>query len=559
MLDQRVSAIEHVLPLELDPARRRSLGIYYTPRSAATLLARWAIRSSEDQVLEPSFGGCAILASVVRELETLGCQAAASQIRGFDVDPSAFVHLERMLGHGRFANFHQVDFLESKPDGVHVDAVIANPPFVSYHRMDAQQRDAVLRWRKTHVDCLFPMTASLWAYFLAHAVQFLRLGGRAAFVLPSAALTADYAAPLLHDLRQKFGVLALIQVSEQLFIEGGASERAVIFLADGFCSAGVSSCNYFETTVATVSELGVLLSRGGAVRQGSANDPWADGGPADVLQESHIRGDLLPLGSLARATIGEVVGDTAFFVKPVCEWEALGVGSQHLAAIATRVRQLPGISIMPAEVESAYSGIPRLLVAPARRQPKAIANYLAKYPAAALATNATFAKREPWYNVSYHSGADAFIGSLSHGSPRVVLNVAGISCGNGLYKLTSISRKGLAPWVAIASLSTPFRLSAEIHGRLRGSGALKLEPSDVHRLLIPAPPPGLTKANAAILLDKLESLIRRGEYERATREVDRVALLETRRLTAQGLRSIQDRLQDIRNGRLPSARRKPDA
>jgi adenine-specific DNA-methyltransferase len=77
--------------------RRRSLGIYYTPQSAARVMAEWAIREPTDTVLEPSFGGCAILQAGVWRLHQLGCERPAKQLLGFDVDRAAFAHLERLL------------------------------------------------------------------------------------------------------------------------------------------------------------------------------------------------------------------------------------------------------------------------------------------------------------------------------------------------------------------------------------------------------------------------------------------------------------------------------
>ena len=81
---------DYVCPAEADVARRRSLGVYYTPRSAASLLARWAIRWGDDTVLEPSFGGCTILEAAVKRLRSLGCAAPADQLFGIRHRPLGF-------------------------------------------------------------------------------------------------------------------------------------------------------------------------------------------------------------------------------------------------------------------------------------------------------------------------------------------------------------------------------------------------------------------------------------------------------------------------------------
>lgn len=95
--------------------------------------------------------------------------------------------------------------------------------------MNGVQRDIVRAWRDRNSPS-FPMTASLWAYFLVHVLSFLKPNGRIAFVLPSAATSADYAKPIIAALCERFARVAISRVNEQLFIQAGADERTVILL-----------------------------------------------------------------------------------------------------------------------------------------------------------------------------------------------------------------------------------------------------------------------------------------------------------------------------------------
>ena len=52
MLKIFLPSTDYVQPAENDDERRRSLGIYYTPRTAAALLAKWAIRGNDDTILQ---------------------------------------------------------------------------------------------------------------------------------------------------------------------------------------------------------------------------------------------------------------------------------------------------------------------------------------------------------------------------------------------------------------------------------------------------------------------------------------------------------------------------
>jgi len=171
-----------------------------------------------------------------------------------------------------------------------------------------------------------------------------------------------------------------------------------------------------------------------------------------------------------------------------------------------------------------------------------------------MLSNRTFAKRKPWYSVSYDRTASAFIGSMAHRSPKIAWNAAGVSCTNGLYKLF---RKNGTSWRSLlpaASLTTVFKFSAEMQARVLGSGALKLEPSDVRKLLIPTLPPSLERAAAQVLVSRLDTLVRQGENESATRLADNLFYLSTGILNSSELNMIRNRLRELRGERMSSKR-----
>ena len=69
---------------------KKKLGAFYTPNNLCQILADWAITSSEDKVLEPSFGQCGFLDASRLRLEALGSIDPRKNIYGCDIDPNAF-------------------------------------------------------------------------------------------------------------------------------------------------------------------------------------------------------------------------------------------------------------------------------------------------------------------------------------------------------------------------------------------------------------------------------------------------------------------------------------
>lgn len=72
------------------------MGALHTPRAMASKLAVWGIRSPDDRVLDPSFGGLAFLLAAAARLPALGqgCHGIGRQLYGIDLDPAAMLAAE---------------------------------------------------------------------------------------------------------------------------------------------------------------------------------------------------------------------------------------------------------------------------------------------------------------------------------------------------------------------------------------------------------------------------------------------------------------------------------
>lgn len=465
-----------------------------------------------------------MLSAAVNVYKSLGNDYPSKQLYGYDIDATAFMHLARMGIDNSAGNFKKQDFLRSAADGLRVDAVLANPPFVSYHRLNESQRKLTEQLKKRYLPHL-PWRASLWAFFLLHSLTFLRAGGRMAYVLPNAVGFADYAQPLLTFLRQRFSQVELVHVNERLFIQAGADERISLLFLSGYAPDGVSTPAPLRTR--DIENVAEILETDDSVVQLAEYPKIRDVREQAVAALSDLCANALcSLGSVASIRIGEVVGNVRFFVQPLSVWLQLQVDNEYLMPLLTRSSQVRGLYV-PRGGDREGVSIPYLLLPPERRLSKAVKTYLAQYPEAAIESNKTFGKRPVWYRCSYDTGSDAFIGSMTHDYPRIIGNDSGISCSNAFYKITLQKRRNLVAWLPILSLTTPLRLSAEILGRVRGSGGIKLEPSDVKKLCIPAKVPTLAAAELNVIRKRMDRMLRQGELDAAGQLADSLLFLQT--------------------------------
>lgn len=526
---------------KLDLQKRRSLGIYYTPPQAAQVLARWAIRRPSETVLEPSFGGCAMLSAAVGVFESMATANPSDQLFGFDVDPDAFKHLSRLGLSNNDGHFRRQDFLRSASNGLLVDAVLANPPFVSYHRQSEQQRALAERLRKRYLSGL-PRLASLWVHFVLHAMSYLKPGGRMAFVLPNAINSADYARPLMEHLQCRFTTILLLPVSERLFIQAGTDERIALLLLDDYKPKGTGHPSKVHTfDVQGLKELQELM-KSSELAHGSGI-PLREAAAA-ALHSLH--GSCRELGEFASVRIGEVVGDVQFFVKSQGAWRTHGIEGPDLAVLATKASQLPGLD----SSSSKGGGLLPYLLLPRRPLTGAVKRYLEQYPSDERQSNKTFQKRTRWYECSYETDAHAFIGSMNHAYPRIILNTGKIGVSNAFYKIALTTHPKYKRWLPLLSLTTPMRLAAEVHGRVRGSGGIKLEPSDVRRLLVPRDLPPMNATEFARLKSKVKVLLANSEVDAANQLLDSEIYIKTGLIEASTMAQLRTHRMRLTHFRL---------
>ncbi|WP_080423701.1 N-6 DNA methylase [Burkholderia ubonensis] len=525
---------------------KRSLGIYYTPENAAKIVATWAIRSLAERILEPSFGGCALLRAAADRLRILGAEKPLKNLTGFDIDINAFHHLSEFNGSNIDGDFQHLDFVDTRPTNKNISAIIANPPFTGYRKMTATQRKTVVAWQNEHPG-LIPLDASLWAYFLLHSLNFLADGGRLAFVLPSSVASADYASKVRAHIETRFHKVQYIHVQNQLFLEEGASAKAVILLADQFSPSSPVSGEVEHYFVQDIHEISDVLFRSPSEAQ--ANSATAlDTSKFQLASKNLIdREATFFLGDVAQVIIGEVVGNVNFFVRNQSEWISLGIEAAYTKPIIRQHSTIPGLAVSLNNKKT----LPRILNVGDRAHSDAISKFLNTYPKKFRDSNSTFKKRKFWYQPPYNTDADAFVASLTHRDFKIVANDAAVSCTNSIYKVILNKDSGLTgTMLACASLTTITQLSVELLSRTLGEGALKLEPSDVKKIAIPISALSISNTEAARLSKKLDALTRAGEIDKARKLADDYFLISKNLINKKSMEIFEKKLLDLRSTRL---------
>jgi adenine-specific DNA-methyltransferase len=516
----------------------------------AQALVDWAVRDSQDRVLDGSFGGLVFLSAAHTRLAALGVNEPGVQLYGCDYDHQAFKAAQPFAAHG--ATLLRRDFLSTRPgrDLPRTEAVVGNPPYVRYHgwTTSREQGREIAAAHGVHLTRL----ASSWAPLLIHAADFVAPGGRLAQVLPAELVHAQYADRVLECMCQRFGRVIVAMFDSHVF--PGAQEEVVLLFAEGRGESpapGVEVLSFND-----LDELSIPDEPGESLRVDSDHKLLVgllDDGALE-LYDGLRGGRTTTLGELAAVDIGAVTGANDWFVRPVGDVQGLHADVARPAI--SKAAHVSGARFGRDDLAAMdEAGAPaRMLVLEARHvRHRAIRELVAQGEAAGLHTRYKTRIRDPWWalpNSQVSSPPDLFLTYMSSEMPRLVTNEAAVLSTNTVHGARLHNGTDPAA-LAAAFYSSLTMLSAELVGRSYGGGVLKLEPSEAERLVVPVPAPGYAR-----MLGDVDRLVRARRYGEVQDLVDRVALGEGLGVTGEDIGLMRRAVDRLRGRRRTRARRK---
>lgn len=536
-----------------DRGADKLLGRYYTPLSIAQIMMDWAVTRRDSRILDPSFGGCSFFDASLRTLKRFGAKVPGRQLYGVDVDPSAREYLQSAIAAGSAtAQFLTGDFLKTSPsdfDG-QFDCVVGNPPYVRHHALTAKP---LRHFKVAGQDVKLPRSANYWAYFVLHALKFVRDSGRLAFVLPSSFLFADYGDEVRRALVHRFGSIYIIAVGEHLFPD--AEESSVLVLATGrpkrstrLRAGYVAAADDLETVLSNLDSrtISVSADRDALLRA------FVDPETLRVYDRIRRLRTVVPLSDIATIRIGVVTGCNRFFLLTQKQAATFRLRADQCVPTVARHANFNSPRLTRRDiVRLSNANEPVWLLSlddDSESVPSAIVEaYLATGEKMGLDQARKCREREIWYRLGAFETPDAFLPCMSFNNTYLIYNAAAATSTNTIHHVfwsNDFDRKR-ALSVVTSSLSTLFALSAELQGRRYAGGLLKLEPSDAAGLLcIDAP---LSSA----VIDRVERLTRSGKWSEARELVDHYVLIRGLGVSESELAAMRQalvKLQQTRSG-----------
>jgi len=486
-------------------------GGYYTPKPIADFLARWAIRSSSSQVLEPSCGDGILLESALQTLIKHGAakQEAVKLVHGVELDNEERLKtLERIrklgfptdpsiIHHGDFFAYcreHLTDedllaFCDDREPRF-FNVAIGNPPFIRYQNFPEDQRKPAFEIMQRAGMSPNRLT-NTWVPFLVASSFLLAKHGRLAMVIPAELLQVNYAAELRRFLSRYFSKITLITFRKLVF--EGIQQEVILLLAerDGdehtgirvIELEGIGDLASYEPTDFSNRELKPM---------DHSTKKWTqyflDEREIRLLRALRVNPILTEAGQVIDVDVGIVTGQNQFFVLNNEQIKGTSL-KRYSQPIVSRSGHLKGALFSEKDWHiNAENNLPAYLLnipdKPFDDLPGAAQAYIKVGEREGWHTGFKCRIRNRWYVVPSIWIPDAFMLRQVHGYPKIILNKAGATCTDTIHRIRL--RNGASGTVIAAAFlnSLTFAFS-EVIGRSYGGGVLELEPNEAEKLPLP--------------------------------------------------------------------------
>ena len=535
------------------PALRKERGAFFTPDEITRFVSNWAIRTADDQVMEPSAGDAAFMVAAIARLRELTADSDARPIvDGVEIHAhSARIARQRVRDAGGVPRIRCSDFFVVEPKPIY-DTVIGNPPFIRYQDFSGEAR---IRSRAAALRGGVSLTglASSWAAFTIHSALFLKHGGRLGLVLPAELLSVNYAAPVRRFLFNHFRTVQLVLFDKQVFPEAEAD--VVLLLADGYLQGPAEYATIRQAKNA--ADL-ASLETGQAWTPtdpsgkwtGSLVDPQAVAPLRTLLQD----GAFTNLETWGDTTLGIVTGNNRYFTLSPQRVKELGLrrnellrlsppGSAHLRGLALSDDMLTKLGRQGAATYLFYPGEPPSAEAVA---------YIDDGHRTGVDTAYKCRVRKTWYRVPLVPAADLLLTCMNADTPRLTTNEAAarhLNSVHGVYLAEQYRALG-RELLPLASLNSVTLLHAELVGRAYGGGILKIEPKEADVWAMPSHALILNRAHALRpIKQQVARLLRDGKLLDAVAIVDQALLIDAGGLS-------HEQIEHIRKAHAELARRR---
>jgi hypothetical protein len=470
----------------------REKGQFWTPPWVAEAMVAY-VSAEAEAIFDPAVGAGAFFRAA-KALAARG-QARKLKLSGAEIDPKALRHAgDNELTSEDLRHVEICDFVLDPPRSSY-EAIVANPPYVRHHRIKPETKRSLQHFVRSYTGLSLDARAGLHVYFLLRALQLLAQNGRLAFIMPADTCEGVFAESLWEWVTSKWRLEAVVTFSPGASPFPGVDTNPVIFFIRNVPPSQSllwAECTAHDEADLTDWVLGGFQNRSSATISVHRRE----------LSEALITGlsrrpvaqpmDGTPLLQFATVQRGIVTGANEFFFLTRARAAELQIPDEFLKQAIGRTRDLTGDVITEETFnELDQRGRPTLLLSlddrPFDLFPSSVKSYIRQGEAQDLPKRVLLSTRNPWYKMEIRPVPPILFAYLGRRNVRFIRNLAGalpLTCFLCVFPRQSnemfyVDR--LCEVLASAETLSNLRLV----GKSYGSGAIKVEPRALERVILP--------------------------------------------------------------------------
>ncbi len=475
--DQRVPAEWH------KREAMREKGQFWTPPWLAETMAAWVTVNSPAVLFDPAVGPGTFFAAA----RSVGYAGAFA---GYELHTQVFAERDpNKLVDSDFGQVTEGDFIRATVDHRY-PAIISNPPYIRHHRLTAREKQELralaVRWLGFPLDG----RVGLHLYFLLKSLEILDNEGRLAFLLPADVCEGVSSARVWGRICERFCLEAVMTFTEEAAPFPQVDTNAMVFLLSKRHPA--ESVLWLRVQKRDPLAILAALRADGARDHSAVIRQLSEALSTGLSRPPRPEMNGLPLSSFAKVVRGIATGANQFFFLTRKQISEFGLSECHFARAIGRTRDcrdsvLTQDHLDGLEVSGRASWLLKLGAVPKEDLPEPLRHYLSVGEEQGLPERSLIRTRRPWYRMEHRAPPPLLFAYLGRRACRFVLNRAaalpltGFLC---VYPFDESPEAVEGLWRALNHPDTVRNLA--FTAKSYGSGALKAEPRQLERLLIPS-------------------------------------------------------------------------
>ncbi len=322
--------LQKVLDSQKTSKERNEKGQFATPYSLASSIMHKAKDFCREKVvclIEPSIG----LGSFYVAFRDVFGEKAGHAL-GFEIDEHYYAPAKKLWAKEDI-ELRNVDFLKEGTTDEHFDLLVANPPYVRHHYIDAETKRKLQKEVLQNTGIKISGLAGLYCYFLLLSEKWLADGALSCWLIPSEFLDVNYGTAVKQYLLECVDLLWVHKFkADDVKFEDALVSSTVVFFRK---SRPSGKCIVFSCGQDVNAPTGTIRMN----RQGlSASDKWSRLFIKGVTQSSV--GDECKIGDFFTVKRGIATGDNDFFIVDTDTIEKYHIPANFLKPVLPSPRHL---------------------------------------------------------------------------------------------------------------------------------------------------------------------------------------------------------------------------